>query len=147
MLACLFSAAHAAQVSRGVPASILASEKFRVTFFNDSAESVLVSLDTEKFSPQKKNSIDKYAAKYFFLPMITPMQPYYLLVEGSGGGGLKEFVLRVEGTRLGNQTLILYRGRQQIASVPLIDPTKGMKIFFHGSFKPAFPEVEIKRGE
>jgi hypothetical protein len=120
--------------------SIEGVEKIKVTIYNNGPESILVNLDTQPEPPLPKNSIDIEEGKNFYLPDLTERQPYYLIIEGSGAEGKKEFTVRYNPKK---QTVSLFRGDLELSHLDHQNLQDGINIAYYGSLKPAIPEVAL----
>ena len=123
------------------------ASKTQVVIFNNSPESILVSIDDKLRKPLVKNSINVHEAKNFFLPALTPLRPYYLVIESSGESGRKVFFIGID---IKSKKIILSRNNYVLGTLNdevLTDRNGQITISYYGSLKPEFPEIHFIQGD
>lgn len=116
--------------------------KQRITIFNNASEGILVSIDQKIRRPLKRSFIASNEARYFFLPELTPRQPYYMVIENSAEGGTKIFTISLDPTE---EHVFLYRDGYEISHESWLESYDGIELFYYGILQPAVPELSFKR--
>lgn len=121
------------------------AKKTKITLYNESNETILVSIDTMPQRPLAKSTIRPQEAKNFFLSALTAKQPYYFTIESSSELEPKLFNILVDPMK---HEIILKRKQLVLGTLPsliLNDFDRFIKIAYHGSMRPEIPEVTFMR--